>query len=156
MSQIQTIYLLKEVTGREGRKTCRKTMCNEKGEKFWGAEKMGLVNSQQEELQRLGSTGTGPRRIRNISPQQRQERKFQIKKDTKHRPAHTQELSELQAAQHLHHLKTNHLQLSGTCFRSNSAEEGSSPPATFLSHALLWMWGFIKTQWRSALGVLIT
>ena len=79
MSQIQTIYLLKEVTGREGRKTCRKTMCNEKGEKFWGAEKMGLVNSQQEELQRLGSTGTGPRRIRNISPQQRQERKFQIK-----------------------------------------------------------------------------
>ena len=43
MSQIQTIYLLKEVTGREGRKTCRKTMCNEKGEKFWGAEKMGLL-----------------------------------------------------------------------------------------------------------------
>ena len=45
---------------------------------------------KQEELQRPGSNGGGPRRIRKISPQQRQDRKFQIKKDTKHRPAHTQ------------------------------------------------------------------
>ena len=74
---------------------------------------------KQEELQRPGSNGGGPRRIRKISPQQRQERKFQIKTDTKHRPAHTQhtqELNELQIAQHLHHLTTTHLQLSGTCF----------------------------------------
>ena len=40
-------------------------------------------------------------------------------KDTKHRTTHTQhtqELSDLQIAQHLHHLTTTHLQLSGTCF----------------------------------------
>ena len=77
------------------------------------------MKGEQEELQRPGSNGGGPRRIRKISPQQRQDRKFQIKKDTKHRPAHTQhtqELNELQIAQHLHHLTTTHLQPSGTCF----------------------------------------
>ena len=73
---------------------------------------------KQEELQRPGSNGGGPRRIRKISPQQRQDRKFQIKKDTKHRPVHTQhtqELNELQIAQHLHHLTTTHLQVMKGC-----------------------------------------
>ena len=53
------------------------------------SRKDGAVNSnrkgEQEELQRPGSTGTGLRRIRSISPQQRQERELQIEKDTKHR-----------------------------------------------------------------------
>ena len=57
--------------------------CNKKRREVLGSRKDGTVNStrkgKQEELQRTGSTGTGPRRIRNISPQQRQERKFQIK-----------------------------------------------------------------------------
>ena len=116
-----------------------------------GSGKDGTVNStrkgEQEELQRPSSTGTEPRRIRSISPQQRQKRKFQIEKDTKHRPAHTQhtqKFNELQIAQHLHHLTITHLQPSGTCFRSISSPLGPSLPVTVLSHMLLGLWVFIK------------
>ena len=117
--------------------------CNKIGVKFWGAEKMRLLIPTGKENKKhfrdlvareQGLEGQG------ACPQQRQEREFQVEKDTKHRPAHTQhtqELSELQTAQHPHHLTTTHLQPSGTCFRSNSSPEGSSPPATFLPHVLL-------------------
>lgn len=162
MSQIQTVSSSRSQTGREGRKAPESTRywrqwlcCNKIGVKFWGAEKMRLLIPTGKENKKhfrdlvareQGLEGQG------ACPQQRQEREFQVEKDTKHRPAHTQhtqKFNELQIAQHLHHLTITHLQPSGTCFRSNSAPEGSSPLATFLSHVLLWMWGFIKTQWRS-------
>ena len=58
-----------------------------------GSRKDGAVNStgkgEQESLQRPGSTGTGPQRIRNISPQQKEETKFQVEEKKYHTKRYT-------------------------------------------------------------------
>ena len=87
MSRIQTVSTRRSQLGRKDRKESnRKTGCAVITEEWRvGSRKDGAVISkgkgEQEYPQRPFSTGTGPQRIRNISPLKRWERKSQEEKN---------------------------------------------------------------------------
>ena len=76
VSQVQTLHPRRSQLGREGKKTLNLTgrqclCCDKTGVNCWGAEKFGLLISlgkESKSFRDLGSTATGPWRVRNISP----------------------------------------------------------------------------------------
>ena len=140
----------------------RQSLCYGKiGEKFWGAEKTGLLilpGKQKKKFRDLVALEQGLEGQRT-SLHSRQERKLQTHRSStckvtkkKEKEKEEEEKSQgkkkkLQRAQYLHHLTTwrmTHLQPSGSCLRSILSPLGLSSPVTVLSHILLGLWGFIK------------
>ena len=90
--------------------------------------------------------------IRNIYPQQIEEREFQVKKNTSHKGTHRHKRTHLASnntPSPPDNLDMTHFQPSGTFLSSHSSPLGPSSPVTFLSHMLLRLWDFMKVKVKS-------